>query len=157
MIQFIENNIIIFPPPQLKLGLMKQFVNALTNDGDYLKYLIFSFPALHLNLVVYLMGRRFCSSSIGLSWIYTSTIEQSLIDEEPELTKNSWTTTKCSITTWSAFSKVLVWWLVRWTIPARIDDHRGTVSGQMGLRYVGRLMLELRARLSTDWTLLLKL
>ena len=37
---------IIFPPLHIKLGLMKHFVKALDTDGNCLKYLCESFPAL---------------------------------------------------------------------------------------------------------------
>ncbi|GBN58840.1 hypothetical protein AVEN_120875-1 [Araneus ventricosus] len=37
---------IIFPPLHIKLGLMKQFVKALSIEGDCLKYHISAFPTL---------------------------------------------------------------------------------------------------------------
>lgn len=37
---------IIFPPLHLKLGLMKQFVKALSTDSDCFQYIVSAFPAL---------------------------------------------------------------------------------------------------------------
>ena len=56
---------IIFPPLHIKLGLMKQFVKALPNEGDCLKYLILAFPGLSIekSRPVCLMVHRFGSSS----------------------------------------------------------------------------------------------
>lgn len=42
---------IIFPPLHIKLGLMKQFVKALSTDGDCLKYIILAFPGLSIEKI----------------------------------------------------------------------------------------------------------
>ena len=39
---------IIQPPLHIKLGLMKQFVNALDKDGDRFKYIVKIFPGLSM-------------------------------------------------------------------------------------------------------------
>ena len=41
----------IFPPLHMKLGLMKQFVKALSTDGDCLKYIILTFPGLSIEKI----------------------------------------------------------------------------------------------------------
>ena len=35
----VERSEIVFPPPHIKLGIMKQFVKVLEKDGDCVKYL----------------------------------------------------------------------------------------------------------------------
>ncbi|GBN46056.1 hypothetical protein AVEN_275543-1 [Araneus ventricosus] len=42
----VDRKNIIFPPLHIKLGLMKQFVKALSIEGDCFKYLISGFPSL---------------------------------------------------------------------------------------------------------------
>lgn len=42
----VDRKNIIFPPLHIKLGLMKQFVKALSTEGDCFKYLISAFPSL---------------------------------------------------------------------------------------------------------------
>ena len=37
---------IIFPPLHIKLGLMKQYVKALSKEGDCFRYLCAAFPEL---------------------------------------------------------------------------------------------------------------
>ena len=39
-------HLIVFPPLQIKLGLMKQIVKALDKDGDCFQYICQSFPSL---------------------------------------------------------------------------------------------------------------
>jgi len=40
----VERSKIILPPLHIKLGIMKQFVEALNKDGDCFKYICTSFP-----------------------------------------------------------------------------------------------------------------
>ena len=47
----VDRKKIIFPPLHIKLGLMKQFVKALPNEGDCLKYLILAFPGLSIEKI----------------------------------------------------------------------------------------------------------
>ena len=42
---------IIFPPLHIKLSLMKQFVKALTTDGDCFKYIILQSPGLSIEKI----------------------------------------------------------------------------------------------------------
>lgn len=42
----VDRKNIIFPPLHIKLGLMKQFVRALSTEGDCFKYIISAFPSL---------------------------------------------------------------------------------------------------------------
>ncbi|GBM57446.1 hypothetical protein AVEN_24217-1 [Araneus ventricosus] len=42
----VDRKNIIFPPLHMKLGLVKQFVKALSIEGDCFKYLISAFPSL---------------------------------------------------------------------------------------------------------------
>ena len=36
----VDRSNVIFPPLHIKLGLMKQFVKALNNEGAYFKYIL---------------------------------------------------------------------------------------------------------------------
>ena len=40
----VEHSKIVFPPPHIKLGIMKQFVKTLEKDGDCFKYICMKFP-----------------------------------------------------------------------------------------------------------------
>ena len=42
----MECSKIVFPPLHVKLGIMKQFVNALEKDGNCFKYICMKFPGL---------------------------------------------------------------------------------------------------------------
>ena len=42
----VERSKIVFPPLHIKLGIMKQFVKALEEDGDCFKYICMKFPSL---------------------------------------------------------------------------------------------------------------
>lgn len=42
----VSRDKIIFPPLHIKLGLMKQFVKALSTDGECFQYIVSAFPAL---------------------------------------------------------------------------------------------------------------
>ena len=44
--QLVPRDRIAFPPRHIKLGLMKQFVEALDKDGDCFQYICKSFPSL---------------------------------------------------------------------------------------------------------------
>ncbi|GBN22005.1 hypothetical protein AVEN_175746-1 [Araneus ventricosus] len=64
----VDRKNIIFPPVQIKLGLMKQFVKALSIEGDCFKYLISAFPSLSFEKKrpVCLMVHR-CGSSLKMN------------------------------------------------------------------------------------------
>ena len=51
MSHFLTGKKIIYPPLHLKLGLMKQFVKALSTDGDCLNYIILTFPGLSIEKI----------------------------------------------------------------------------------------------------------
>ena len=48
----VDRKKIIFSPLHIKLGLMKQFVKALSPDGDCLKYIILTFPGLSTEKII---------------------------------------------------------------------------------------------------------
>ena len=57
----VSRDKIIFPPLHIKLGLMKQFVKALSVDGECFEHLICTFPAYHTkkSKLEYLMDLRY--------------------------------------------------------------------------------------------------
>ena len=42
----VERFKIVFPPLHIKLGIMKQFVKAVEEDGNFFKYICMKFPGL---------------------------------------------------------------------------------------------------------------
>ena len=46
--QLVDRKKIVFPPLNIKLGLMKQFIKALKTERDCFKYLILEFPGLSI-------------------------------------------------------------------------------------------------------------
>ena len=42
----VERSKIVFPPLHIKLGVMKQFVKALSKEGECFKYIFTKFPGL---------------------------------------------------------------------------------------------------------------
>ena len=55
---------LILPPLHIKLGLMKQYVKSLDNDGEYFKYICqkFSFLSYEKIIAVCLMDQRYDNS-----------------------------------------------------------------------------------------------
>ena len=47
----VSRDKIIFPPLHIKLGLMKQFVKALSSDGECFQYIVSAFPALSIEKI----------------------------------------------------------------------------------------------------------
>ena len=45
---FVERFKIVFPPLHIKLGIMKQFLKALENDGNCFRYSSMKFPGLSI-------------------------------------------------------------------------------------------------------------
>ena len=47
----VSRDKVIFPPLHIKLGLMKQFVKALSSDGECFQYIVSAFPALSIEKI----------------------------------------------------------------------------------------------------------
>ncbi|GBO41843.1 hypothetical protein AVEN_239249-1 [Araneus ventricosus] len=78
----VDRKNIIFPPLPIKLVLMKQFVTALSIEGDSFKYLISAFPSL-------LFGKMKAGVSDG-SQILQLVKNVHFIGTMTELQKNAW-------------------------------------------------------------------
>ena len=49
----VERSKIVFPPLHIKLGVMKQFVKALSKEGECFKYICTKFPGLTIEKLKY--------------------------------------------------------------------------------------------------------
>ena len=94
----VDRKKIIFPPLHIKLGLMKQFVKALSTDGDCLKYIILTVPGLSIkkSSPVCLIVHKFDSSSRMNSSPVLSDLEKNAWLSFKDVVKNLLRNTRAS-------------------------------------------------------------